>query len=95
MTQDNYCIPCGLVSEVCSEGAIVLPSERVLSGSEGRLLYGPEFFLGISNEVFDNDVFFLGIEISDTCLIATGSSSWASPPLQCSRSESALAPSEL
>ena len=48
MTQDNYCIPCGLVSEVCSEGAIVLPSERVLSGSEGRLLYGPEFnsFLG-------------------------------------------------
>ena len=47
---------------MCSEGAIVLPSERVLSGPEGRLLYGPEFFPGISSdEVFGDDVFFLGI----------------------------------
>ena len=65
MTQDNYCIPCGpvqfffqTISEVCSEGAIVLPSERVLSGPEGRLLYGPEFFLGISDDVFGNDIWF-------------------------------------
>ena len=54
-----------------------MPYERVLSGPEGMLLYGPEF----SDEVFGeyvfgddvfflgigDDVFFLGIEISDTC----------------------------
>ena len=53
-----------------------MPYERVLSGPEGRLLYSPEFFLGISDEVFGDDVFllrigddvfFLGLQISDTC----------------------------
>ena len=39
-----------------------MPYERVLSGPEGMLLYGPEF----SNEVFGDDVFFLGIQISYT-----------------------------
>ena len=48
-----------------------MPYERVLSGPEGRLLYGTEFsdddvfFLGIGDDVFflriGDDVFFLGI----------------------------------
>ena len=38
-----------------------MPYERVLSGPEGRLLYGPEF----SDEVFSDYVFFLGIDDDD------------------------------
>ena len=51
-----------------------MPYERVLSGPEGRLLYGPEFSDGeyvfgddvFGDDVFGDDVFFLGIQISDT-----------------------------
>ena len=39
-----------------------MPYERVLSGPEGRLLYGPEFSDEVFGEyVFGNDVFFLRI----------------------------------
>ena len=45
-----------------------MPYERVLSGPEGMLLYGPEFSDEVFGEyVFGDDVFFLGLQISDTC----------------------------
>ena len=52
-TQDNYCIPCGDVF--------------FLRIGEDYFFGNDVFFLRIDDDSFFGDMFFLGIEISDTC----------------------------